>query len=94
MVAHLASAGFSDYLVRMELLEQLEQRVGTLLERLDALARENESLKKTQADELGALAEENHNLRQQLEQEQSLNQTALTRITDLLQRIRERTEHE
>ncbi len=78
----------------MELLEQLEQRIFALLDRVDALAAENATLKQAQAEELSSLAEENHSLRLELEQERSINQSASARLTDILHRIRERTEHE
>ncbi len=78
----------------MELLDFLEQRVSTLLARLAALSAENESLKQDQASELSALADENKALRDELEKERARNNTALTRIEALVERIKEQTGQE
>ena len=73
----------------MELLDQLERRIGALLARVDALARENASLKEQQAGELASFAEENHGLRRELEQERAKNDAALARIEAIVDRIKE-----
>ena len=78
----------------MELLDFLEQRVSALLARLAALSAENESLKQDQASELSALADENKALRDELEKERARNNTALTRIEALAERIKEQTGQE
>ena len=78
----------------MELLDLLEQRVSALLARVEALSAENVSLKREQAGELSALAEENDALRNELEKERARNNTALTRIEALVERIKEQTEQQ
>ena len=78
----------------MELLDLLEQRVSALLARVETLSAENASLKREQAGELSALAEENDALRNELEKERARNNTALTRIEALVERIKEQTEQE
>lgn len=76
----------------MELLDLLEQRVSALLVKLDALAAENASLKQAQAQELSALADENKALHDELEKERTRNNTALTRIEALVERIKGQTQ--
>ena len=78
----------------MELLDLLEQRVSALLARAEALSAENASLKREQAGELSALAEENDASRNELEKERARNNTALTRIEALVERIKEQTEQQ
>ena len=78
----------------MELLDLLEQRVSALLARVEALSAENASPKREQAGELSALAEENDALRNELEKERARNNTALTRIEALVERIKEQTEQQ
>lgn len=78
----------------MELLDLLEQRVSALLARLDELSAENDLLKQAQAHELSALADENQALRDELEKERGRNNTALTRIEALVERIKEQTDQE
>lgn len=76
----------------MELLNQLEQRINTLLERVKTLAEENASLKQSQEQELAALVQENTTLREELEKERGRNSDALVRIEALIGRIKEHTE--
>jgi hypothetical protein len=76
----------------MELLDLLEQRVSALLARMASLSAENESLQHERARELSALANENAALRDELEKERVRNNTALTRIEALVERIKEQTE--
>ena len=83
-----------DYPALMELIELLEQRVNALLARVGALSAENASLKQDQARELSALADENKALRDELEKERARNNTALTRIEALVERIKEQTEQD
>ena len=78
----------------MELLDLLEQRVSALLAKVETLSAENSSLKREQAGELSALAEENDALRNELEKERARNNTALTRIEALVERIKEQTEQQ
>ena len=76
----------------MELLDLLEQRISALLARVGALSAENVLLKQEQAQELSVLADENKALRDELEKERARNNTALTRIEALVERIKEQTE--
>lgn len=78
----------------MELLDQLERRIGALLDTVEALREENASLKEAQARDLAALADESHVLRQELETERAQTATALTRIEALVERIKEQTDQE
>ena len=51
-------------------------------------------MKQDQAQELSALADENKALRDELEKERARNNTALTRIEALVERIKEQTEQD
>jgi FtsZ-binding cell division protein ZapB len=82
------------YLAPMEILQQLEQRIGALLDRLAALTAENASLKATQERELSALAQENNSLKEELDRERGNNAEALSRIEALIERIKEHTNTE
>lgn len=72
----------------------LEQRIGALLAKVDALATENAALKEGRAAELSSLQEENQALKQELEHERSRNSNALTRIQALVERIKEQADQE
>lgn len=78
----------------MELLDQLERRVGALLSRVDTLEAENASLKHGREQELSSLHEENRALKQELKLERNKNSSALTRIEALVERLREQADHE
>jgi FtsZ-binding cell division protein ZapB len=78
----------------MELLDQLERRIGALLSRVETLAVENAALKTGREQELFSLQEENRALRQELELERSKNSNALTRIEALVERLREQADQE
>jgi cell shape-determining protein MreC len=78
----------------MELLDQLERRVGALLSRVETLAAENIALKTGREQELLSLQEENRVLRQKLELEQSRNSNALARIETLVERLKEQADQE
>ncbi len=78
----------------MELLDQLERRIGALLSRIEALTAENLSLKQEQEDMFSSFQEENQTLKQELELERNKNAGALTRIEALVERLREQAEHE
>jgi cell division septum initiation protein DivIVA len=74
----------------MELLEQLEQRINTLLQQNSAQQQEISRLQNAQISAEAALAE-TETLREQLVQEQQKNKAALTRIESILDRLKERT---
>jgi hypothetical protein len=78
----------------MELLDLLEQRVGALLARVEALAAENATLQQNKAEELAGLANENASLRNELEKERARNSAAFKRIEALVDSIKEQTERE
>ena len=78
----------------MELLDQLEQRIGALLSRVDALAAENAALKEGRERDLSSLEESIQRLQQDLERERERNATALKRIEALVERIKEQTDQE
>ena len=78
----------------MELLDLLEQRISTLLVKLEKLSTENESLRQGQARELEALVNENKALLDELEKERDRNSTALARIEALIERLKEQAEQE
>lgn len=72
----------------MELLDRLEQQIGSLLAKLDTLTRENASLRQANERELGALAEDNDALCRALEEERAKNAEALERLEAIMERIR------
>lgn len=76
----------------MELFDRLEQRIGSLLVRLEDLTRENATLKQANERELGTLAEENDALRRALEEERAKNAGALERVETILARIKSAAE--
>lgn len=71
----------------MELLDRLEQRIGSLLARLETLTRENAALRQANERELGTLAEENDALRRALDEERAKNAAALQRIEAIMERL-------
>jgi uncharacterized coiled-coil protein SlyX len=75
----------------MELLDQLERRVTSLLTRLDNLSRENVELRKALEVTSAAQEAEIHRLGIALEEERQKNTTALMRVETLVDRIKERT---
>lgn len=78
----------------MELLDQLEERVSVLLTRVDALTKENATLKEGQASVLATVSEENTALRHELEQERAKTANSLSRLEALIALIREQTDQE
>lgn len=70
-----------------ELLDQLENRIASLLDERHALQRENEQLRRDSADKLAPLAEENRVLQDALTQERAAKDEAARRIDALLQRL-------
>ena len=78
----------------MELLDQLEHRIGALLAKLDALAKENASLKEGKARELASITEENAALKQELERERANTAASLSRLEGIIALIKEQTDQE
>ena len=70
-----------------ELLDQLENRIASLLDERHALQRENEQLRRDSADKLAPLTEENRVLQDALAQERAAKDEAARRIDALLQRL-------
>ncbi len=75
----------------MDILKQLEEHVAALLTTQTSLTEENARLKKDLAAG-AALREENRRLQKELETERAKNQEALSRVTSMLQRIKDRPE--
>lgn len=78
----------------MEILNQLEQRINGLLERITVLTAENAGLRQSQEHELSALVQENSSLRTELEKERGRAAEAQGRIEALIERIKEHTGQE
>jgi hypothetical protein len=78
----------------MELLDQLEHRIGVLLAKADALAKENAILKEGQARELASITGENQALKQELERERAKTAASLSRLEGLIALIKEQTDQE
>jgi hypothetical protein len=82
------------YFTAMELLDQLEQRIGALLAKLDALSTENAALKEGKARELASITGENTALRQELERERAKTAASLSRLEGIIALIKEQTDQE
>lgn len=78
----------------MELLEQLERHVATLLTRLEDLSRENTALRKTVEEAAAGQEAELRRLKADLEEERQKTTTARMRVETLIERIKERTDLE
>ena len=78
----------------MEILNQLEQRINGLLERITVLSAENAGLRQSQESELSVLIQENSSLRSELEKERNCTSEAQARIEALIGRIKEHTGQE
>ncbi|MDR1947126.1 MAG: cell division protein ZapB [Desulfovibrio sp.] len=78
----------------MELIEQLEQRISALLDRLDRLVADNAALKDEHSQEIKALKDENESLRNELTRERSLTTEAVARIESIVARIKDRAGQE
>lgn len=78
----------------MEILNQLEQRINGLLERITILTAENAGLRQSQEHELSALVQDNASLRAELEKERQRSLEAKARIEALIGRIKEHTGQE
>ncbi len=74
----------------MDILEQLEQHIDTLLSQVEAFQQENSELKNKLAENDITLTEQAY-LRDELEQERAKNNAALHRMESILHRLRERT---
>ena len=71
----------------MELLDQLESRVNSLVAEMERLRAENEQLRADVSNGLKTLTEENTSLKRSLEEEQKLKEAVSQRIDMLLQRL-------
>ena len=80
--------------MELELLDQLERRIGVLLARADALGKENAVLKEGQAREVASLTKENQALKQELERERAKTTASLSRLEGLIALIKEQTDQE
>lgn len=78
----------------MEILNQLEERINVLLDRITVLSAENAGLRQSQEHELSALVQENGSLRAELERERKKASEAQTRIEALIERIKAHTDQE
>lgn len=74
----------------MELLDQLEQRVTSLVTQLESLRDENRTLREEIDNGLAALADENRTLKEALEQERNVKDTVLGRIDTLLTQLKDK----
>lgn len=74
----------------MELLEQLENRVTSILSRLETLEQEKKQLQERCAA-LEEMEQANQHLREELEQEKAAKAAVVDRIDGLLQKIAEHT---
>ena len=72
----------------MELFEQLEERVTTLISKLESLTAENAALR-VQAQASLMYEEENATLKEAIAEERRKNEAALARVDAILQRIKE-----
>ena len=72
----------------MELFEQLEERVTTLISKLESLTAENAALR-AQAQASLMYEEENATLKEAIAEERRKNEAALARVDAILQRIKE-----
>lgn len=72
----------------MELLNQLEERIGVLLSRMDSLSAENAELK-ARLEASSSLEEENQSLKEAVTEERRKNELALGRVDAILARLKE-----
>jgi cell division protein ZapB len=74
----------------MELIDQLERRVESMLEEMAALREENGRLKDIAASGASAeLEEENQRLREELDRERATRDAVLERIDNLLAKLKD-----
>ncbi|MDR2669601.1 MAG: cell division protein ZapB [Desulfovibrio sp.] len=78
----------------MELIDQLEQRISALLDKLDRLVAENAVLKEEHAEAIKVLKAENDSLKNKLAGERSLTTEAVARIESIVARIKDRAGQE
>lgn len=72
----------------MELLTQLEERIGVLLSRMDSLTAENAELK-ARLEGSFSIEEENKKLKEAVAEERRKNELALGRVDAILARLKE-----
>ncbi len=84
----------NDYNSDMGLLDQLESRIDSLLETIEALSEDNRRLKEEVDSGLSALADENRELKESLEQERTTRETVMARMDTLLGKLKTHTGEE
>jgi regulator of replication initiation timing len=89
---HLSEKGATGE--HMELIDQLEQRISALLDKLDRLVAENAVLKEEHAEAIKVLKAENDSLKNKLAGERSLTTEAVARIESIVARIKDRAGQE
>ncbi|GFM37074.1 cell division protein ZapB [Desulfovibrio psychrotolerans] len=75
----------------MELIDQLEQRIESLLAAMAVLREENRRLKEEVDLGLASLADENRALKDELEQQRSTQDAVRERIDVLLRKLKDQT---
>lgn len=75
----------------MELIDQLEQRIESMLESIETLQEENRRLKEEVDLGLSALEDENRALKESLEEERSMRESVLQRVDALIGKLKDRT---
>ncbi|MFV0347840.1 MAG: cell division protein ZapB [Halodesulfovibrio sp.] len=75
----------------MELIDQLEQRIDSLLETIAVLKEDNRRLKEEVDLGLSVLEDENRALKEQLEMERSTQDSVRQRIDALLLKLKDQT---
>lgn len=75
----------------MELLDQLEQRIESMLTSISTLQEENHRLKEEVDQGLSALADENRALKESLEEERKMRESVLQRVDSLIGKLKDRS---
>jgi len=75
----------------MEILSQLETKIGAVLQKAKSLEEENRGLRQRVEQGLSELESENRRLREELDQERAGKEAVVARIDDLLKKLQEET---